>query len=94
MGILNITPDSFYDGNKFLNNDYLTNTLKDLFESDILDIGCESSKPGSESISESEEIKRLDTILPAISSFKGSALSIDTSKRVYRIKWIYILFVY
>ena len=80
MGILNITPDSFYDGNKFLDNDYLTSTLKDLFKSDILDIGCESSKPGSESISGSEEIKRLDTILPAISSFKGSALSIDTSK--------------
>lgn len=80
MGIFNITPDSFYDGNKFLNTQQSIDNFTDLFKSDILDVGCESSRPGAASITSNEEINRLELALPIISSFKGSTLSIDTTK--------------
>ena len=80
MGILNITPDSFYDGNKFLKDDQSIDNYTDLFKSDILDVGCESSRPGASPVSTSEQIERLNLALPVISSFKGSTLSIDTTQ--------------
>ena len=80
MGILNITPDSFYDGDKFFSSKNSVDKFSNLFQSDILDVGCESSRPGAETIAVSEEIKRLELLLPTISLFKGTKLSIDTSK--------------
>ena len=80
MGILNITPDSFYDGNKFLDKKESIDRFADLFKSDILDVGCESSRPGAAPITSDEEIDRLESVLPIITSFKGLTLSIDTTK--------------
>ena len=80
MGILNITPDSFYDGNPSLNEDFFIKSLDDLTNADIIDIGCESSRPGADPINDEEEIRRLEIILPYITSMKNIKLSIDTYK--------------
>lgn len=81
MGILNITPNSFYDGGKFANEkDLLSYVEKMLAEgADFLDIGGYSSKPNAEAVSEKEEISR---ILPVVNlilkHFPKTILSIDT----------------
>ena len=54
MGILNLTPDSFYDGGKYTNKNNLLNRFNDFKYADIIDVGCESSKPDSNPISETE----------------------------------------
>lgn len=83
MGILNVTPDSFSDGGKYLNKtNALDYALKMLDEgTDIIDIGGESTRPGSELISEQDELSR---ILPVVSELKrlrpGAVISIDTNK--------------
>ncbi len=81
MGIINVTPDSFYAGNRLSGVDsILTLAEKMLLEgADILDIGGQSTRPGSERISADEELKR---ILPAISmvikKFPEALISVDT----------------
>jgi dihydropteroate synthase len=84
IGILNVTPDSFYDGGKF-NGDPSKAAdfgLKMLVEgADIIDLGGESSRPGSGRIMAAEEAKRVLPVLRAILSQQPSALvSIDTWK--------------
>lgn len=81
MGILNITPDSFSDGGKYFS---LSSALKHAEEMiaegvDIIDIGAESSRPGSEPVPLQEE---LDRIMPVIEALRGCGrpLSIDTYK--------------
>lgn len=81
MGILNLTPDSFYDGGR--NNDpanALKKTEQLLAEgADILDLGAYSSRPGAEHISEQEELGRLIPVIKAVTKeFPDSVLSIDT----------------
>ena len=78
MGILNITPDSFYDGGKNLILEHLKSTLKSLMKSDIIDIGAESSRPYSKPISVNDEINRL-SLLKSI-NFEKKILSIDSYK--------------
>ena len=65
MGILNLTPDSFYDGGKYINeNDFLSQAEKMLNEgATFIDVGAYSSRPNAEDISETEELRR---IVPAI----------------------------
>lgn len=81
MGILNLTPDSFYDGGR--NND-LSSAVKKaeilLSESaDILDLGAYSSRPGAEHISEAEELERLIPVVKAIvEEFPDAVISVDT----------------
>ena len=67
MGVLNTTPDSFYDGGYYKNEKELLNqTEKMLLEgATFIDIGAYSSKPGASHISEEEELQR---ILPAVSA--------------------------
>jgi dihydropteroate synthase len=81
MGILNITPDSFYDGgrNKRL-QDYLRHTEKMLQEgATFIDVGAYSSRPGAVNISEEEELNRIIPVIEAlIKEFPKSILSIDT----------------
>ncbi len=81
MGILNITPDSFSDGGRYLSLSSALNHAEQMIASDvdIIDIGGESTRPGSESISYQEE---LDRILPVVEALRdcGKPLSIDTSK--------------
>ena len=77
MGVLNITPDSFYSGNQYLNN--LNDiSCKDLSFADIVDIGAESSRPGAQTVSEEEEILRLFKFNHH--KLKNKILSIDSYK--------------
>ncbi len=81
MGILNCTPDSFYDGGKFKNEtDIINQVEKMLFEgAAFLDIGAYSSKPGANYVSETEEINRLLPVINLILKyFPKIIISIDT----------------
>ncbi|MEM3396499.1 MAG: dihydropteroate synthase [Thermoplasmata archaeon] len=81
MGILNITPDSFSDGGYFMQPEAaLEHAKRMVLEGvDIIDIGAESTRPGSEPVSVEEETKRLSSVLDAIVSL-GKPVSIDTYK--------------
>ncbi len=81
MGILNVTPDSFSDGGKYFSVESAINHAKKLIAdgADILDIGAESTRPASKTISAAEEISRLEKILPAIKNL-GVPISVDTYK--------------
>ena len=81
MGILNITPDSFYSGSRF--NDYgeIINKVKKMIEDgmDIVDIGGYSSRPGAKELTEKDETERVLPIIKLIhSQFPDLAISIDT----------------
>jgi len=81
MGILNITPDSFYDGGKYTIIHKIIDRVKTMIYEgvDIIDIGAASSRPGSKSISIKEEEKRLFPILIKIRElFPNITISIDT----------------
>ena len=81
MGILNVTPNSFYDGGKYsLEADVLSQVGKMLDEgATFIDIGAYSSKPNAEYVSEEEEANRLVPIIQLIMShFPDALLSIDT----------------
>jgi len=80
MGILNATPDSFSDGGQFLQPEAaVAHGLQMVSEgADLIDIGGESTRPGSRSIPEDEELRR---VIPVIRGLRGkSLLSIDTTK--------------
>lgn len=82
VGILNVTPDSFSDGGKFFNMEAAVNHAQQMVEdgADILDIGGESTRPGSETVSIEEEIKRVIPVIEKITSKLSVPISIDTSK--------------
>ncbi|HEY6907474.1 MAG TPA: dihydropteroate synthase [Ignavibacteriaceae bacterium] len=83
MGILNVTPDSFSDGGMFFNREDAVNHGLEMLNTgaDIIDIGGESTRPGSESVSAFEEINRVIPVLEEILSKKPDAvISIDTTK--------------
>src|SRR5712691_12879976 len=65
VGILNVTPDSFSDGGKYLDPDRAFARAVELEEegADVIDIGAESTRPGSARISEAEELRRLVPVL-------------------------------
>ncbi len=81
MGILNVTPDSFSDGGKFLNVDRAVEHAHRMVEegADIIDIGGESSRPFSSPVSEEEELKRVIPVLENLDDLKVP-ISIDTYK--------------
>lgn len=79
MGILNVTPDSFYDGGNFLNKQNLKNKFDILNKSDIIDIGAESSRPGALTIDENIEIERIFSTISFLDK-KNKYYSIDTYK--------------
>ncbi|MDR6300693.1 dihydropteroate synthase [Mesonia maritima] len=81
MGILNLTPDSFYDGGRYKNEeDILRQTEKMLTEgATFIDVGAYSSRPGAKHISEDEEMKRLLPVIEILlKEFPEIILSIDT----------------
>jgi dihydropteroate synthase len=83
MGILNITPDSFYDGGVHVSiTDRLNHAEKMVKEgAAIIDIGAVSTRPGAEEVSEQEELNRLMTVLPALAKrFPETVFSVDTSR--------------
>ncbi len=82
MGIVNVTPDSFYDGGRFQTTDAAVARAVRLVEegADLLDIGAESTKPGSIAISEVEERRRLIPVVEAVAKAVSVPISVDTSK--------------
>ncbi len=83
MGIVNVTPDSFSDGGKYLNIDAAVNHAINLIENgaDIIDIGGESTRPGAESVTIEEEIQRVIPVIEKLLSLSPKAvISIDTTK--------------
>jgi dihydropteroate synthase len=81
MGILNVTPDSFYDGGNYTTRESILNRTRSMIEEgvDIIDVGAFSSRPGADYISKEEELERL---LPALQiireNFPDILISVDT----------------
>lgn len=82
MGVINITPDSFSDGGQFLSVDDALFQAEKLIQegADLLDVGAESSRPGSDSLSVAEELDRLTPFLNAYFQHFDTPLSLDTYK--------------
>jgi dihydropteroate synthase len=82
MGVLNVTPDSFSDGGKFFSPDHAIKQALALEQAgaDILDIGAESTRPGSAAIIAAEELRRLLPVLQALRGRLKIPISVDTRK--------------
>ena len=82
MGILNVTPDSFSDGGRFVNlDDALIQTEQMVADgASIIDIGGESTRPGAKEVSLQEELDRVIPVIEAINNRFDIVISIDTSK--------------
>lgn len=82
MGILNVTPDSFSDAGHFADPDRAFARAVELEEqgADVIDIGAESTRPGSQRISEAEELRRLIPVLKRLRSKLAVPVSVDTYK--------------
>ena len=82
MGVLNVTPDSFSDGGKYADPDRAFARAVELEEqgADIVDIGAESTRPGSTRISAAEEMRRLIPVLKRLKGRLGVPISVDTYK--------------
>ncbi len=82
MGILNITPDSFSDGGRFLDSNNALKHGERMIEegADIIDIGGESTRPFSEPVSASKEMERVIPVIKELSGTSNVPISIDTSK--------------
>lgn len=82
MGVLNITPDSFSDGGKFLDAQQAISHAQQMVAdgADIIDIGGESSRPGSDPVSEAEELRRVLPVITALAPTINIPISIDTYK--------------
>lgn len=90
MGILNVTPDSFYDGSKYNRLDkavkYAVKMVQD--GADIIDVGGESTRPGAYPVSENEETKRVIPIIKILSKYIHKPIAIDTYKSGVAIRAI------
>ncbi len=82
MGIINVTPDSFSDGGRFLHTEAAIAHARSLVAqgADILDIGGESTRPGSQPVTLDEELQRVVPVVAALAQATDAILSIDTSK--------------
>ncbi|WP_096203224.1 dihydropteroate synthase [Bacillus sp. FJAT-45350] len=82
MGILNATPDSFSDGGQFNEVDVAVRHAKKMVRdgADIIDVGGESTRPGSDKVQLEEELRRVIPIIKAISEHVDVPISIDTYK--------------
>jgi dihydropteroate synthase len=79
MGVLNVTPDSFSDGGRFLSPTDAIEQGRRLAQegAHVVDVGGESTRPGAEPVTAGEELRR---VVPVLEGLSGLALSIDTSK--------------
>ena len=82
MGVLNITPDSFSDGGAFLSVDNAVAHARQMAEAgaDIIDVGGESTRPGSAPVSAGEELQRVIPVIEALRASTDIPVSIDTQK--------------
>jgi len=81
MGIVNVTPDSFYDGGSCLSEPALHHRCEAIFAEggDIIDVGTVSTRPGAQEVDASEELKRLDRALASLRKhFPDAIISVDT----------------
>ena len=80
VGILNVTPDSFSDGGKFLAPAAAVAAAEGMLAegADVIDVGAESTRPGSDPVGPAEQIGRLREIIPAVAA-TGEIVSIDTT---------------
>ncbi len=81
MGVVNVTPDSFSDGGKFLERSQAVDHALQLIEEGaaILDIGGESTRPGAAAVPIEEELRRVVPVVEALGG-RGAVISVDTSK--------------
>jgi dihydropteroate synthase len=82
MGVLNTTPDSFSDGGRFSTLEAALTHARELAAegADLLDVGGESSRPGSEPVSLREELRRVVPVVDAVASTLALPISVDTTK--------------
>jgi dihydropteroate synthase len=82
MGVVNVTPDSFSDGGRFLDPEAAAGHARRLIAdgADILDLGAESTRPGAAPVSEDEELDRLLPLISAIRRDSDIPMSVDTMK--------------
>lgn len=82
MGVLNITPDSFSDGGKFYSPESAAEHALEMIAegADIIDIGGESTRPGSEFVTEAEELRRVLPVLKKLTAEGSVPISVDTTK--------------
>jgi dihydropteroate synthase len=82
MGVLNVTPDSFSDGGQFFSPDRAVAHAEQMIAegADIIDIGGESTRPGSAFVSEEEELQRVIPVIEKLAAQTAVPISIDTTK--------------
>ena len=82
MGVVNVTPDSFYDGGRHLDAEAAVAHAVRLVEegADLLDVGAESTRPGADAVNEVEERRRVIPVVTAVAKAVTVPISIDTSK--------------
>jgi len=82
MGILNVTPDSFSDGGRFIDSSQALDHAQRMLEAGaaIIDIGGESTRPGAADVSEEEELRRVIPVVDALATRFSVPISVDTSK--------------
>ncbi len=82
MGVLNVTPDSFSDGGAYVTIEQAVSHARQMQAegADIIDIGAESSRPGSQPIDETEELRRLIPVVEAVRAAVALPISVDTTK--------------
>ncbi|MEK6633343.1 MAG: dihydropteroate synthase, partial [Nitrospirota bacterium] len=82
MGIVNVTPDSFSDGGRYVTVDQAVERAMALVEqgADILDLGAESTRPGATPVGEQEELDRLLPVLHEVAKRTALPISVDTMK--------------
>jgi dihydropteroate synthase len=82
MGVLNVTPDSFSDGGEFFSFDRAVAHAEQMVAegADLIDIGGESTRPGSAFVSEEEELQRVIPVIEHLAATSPAPISIDTTK--------------
>ncbi len=84
MGILNVTPDSFYDGGRYASVDDAVSRAHAMVAdgADIIDVGGESTRPGSDGVPHDEEIRRIAPVVETLAGKVDIPISVDTRKAV------------
>jgi len=82
MGVLNVTPDSFSDGGRFLSPEAAVAQGRRMAAEGaaLIDVGGESTRPGADAVTEAEELRRVIPVIERLRAATGAVISIDTSK--------------
>jgi dihydropteroate synthase len=82
MGVLNVTPDSFSDGGRYRDADAAVARGEEMLAegADIIDVGGESTRPGSEPVAADEELRRVVPVVARLAKLPGAVVSVDTTK--------------